>query len=93
MDPSTEVRKGVSFVSCEQESMLFLILHLPIANQLQTLNTVTTTVEERDTGRRYSLRSRHLIACDGARSLVRKVLKVASEGEETCTWRLTQSRD
>lgn len=28
VDPNTEVRKGVAFVSCEQASMLFLILHL-----------------------------------------------------------------
>ncbi|KAI7778068.1 hypothetical protein LA080_002643 [Diaporthe eres] len=61
----------------------FVYQKLRVDPNTETLNTVTTTVEERDTGRRYSLRSRHLIACDGAKSQVRKVLKVASEGEET----------
>lgn len=92
VDPNTEVSKGVAFVSCEQASVLSVILHLYVVDRPQTPNTVTTTVEERSTGRRYILRSRHLIACDGARSQVRKVLKVASEGEETCKWRLTRSR-
>lgn len=84
VDSNAEVRKGVAFVSCEQASMVLVILHRFVVDRPQTLNSVTTTVEERSTGRRYILRSRHLIACDGARSQVRKLLNVASEGEETC---------
>ncbi|KIX02969.1 uncharacterized protein Z518_06519 [Rhinocladiella mackenziei CBS 650.93] len=44
---------------------------------------ITTTVEERATGHRFQIHSRYLIACDGARSKVRSVLGVESDGEDS----------
>ncbi|KAF2664156.1 FAD binding domain-containing protein [Microthyrium microscopicum] len=63
-----EIRKGASFVAL---------------NQSPGSKTVMTTVEERKTGRQYQIQSRHVIACDGARSKVRAFLGIESEGEET----------
>lgn len=48
----------------------------------QTDNQVISTVEERGTGRQHRISSRHVIACDGARSQVRKALNIDSEGED-----------
>lgn len=45
---------------------------------------VLTTVEDRGARKEYKIRSRHVVACDGAKSAVRKFLGVTSEGEETC---------
>lgn len=49
----------------------------------QDSNGVTATVEERTTGQQFQLRSRYLIACDGARSKVRSELDVESDGEDS----------
>jgi len=64
---NVEIRKGVSFVSLQDES-----------------DSVTTTVEERATGRIYSIRSKFVIACDGARSKVRDYMGIESDGEDSC---------
>ena len=40
-------------------------------------------MEERATGKTYTIQSRHVIACDGARSSVRKFLNIASNGEDS----------
>jgi 2-polyprenyl-6-methoxyphenol hydroxylase-like FAD-dependent oxidoreductase len=44
---------------------------------------VETVVEDRTTGDFYAIRSRHVIACDGAKSKVRTSLGVESEGEDS----------
>jgi len=49
----------------------------------QKHDEVTTTVEDRETGKTYSIRSRFLIACDGAKSRVRQSLGIESEGEDS----------
>lgn len=49
----------------------------------QNENEVISTVEERATGKQYRIHSRHVIACDGAKSQVRKALQVDSEGEDS----------
>ena len=67
-DPSVSIRKGVSFVSSKQVSS----------------DCVITTVEERATQRHYQIASRHVVACDGARSKVREFLGIESEGEDSC---------
>ncbi|KAK7432760.1 hypothetical protein QQZ08_000620 [Neonectria magnoliae] len=41
-----------------------------------------TTVEERATRTRWNITSRHVIACDGAKSEVRKDLGIECEGED-----------
>ncbi|KAF2014634.1 FAD binding domain-containing protein [Aaosphaeria arxii CBS 175.79] len=64
-DPNVEIRKGVAFVSCDQNG-----------------DFVTTTVEERATKEQWQVVSRHVVACDGARSQVRKFLRIESEGED-----------
>jgi 2-polyprenyl-6-methoxyphenol hydroxylase-like FAD-dependent oxidoreductase len=46
-------------------------------------NSVLTTVEERATGGIYQIRSRHVIACDGAKSKVREFLGIESDGEDS----------
>ena len=46
-------------------------------------DSVLTTVEERATGLRYDVRSRHVIACDGAKSKVREFLQIESDGEDS----------
>lgn len=43
-----------------------------------------TTVEERATKRRYTVTSRHLVGCDGAKSQVRRCLGIETEGEDGC---------
>jgi 2-polyprenyl-6-methoxyphenol hydroxylase-like FAD-dependent oxidoreductase len=45
--------------------------------------SVHTTVEDRATGHRYQIRSRHVIACDGAKSKVREFLQIESHGEDS----------
>ncbi|KKK14302.1 hypothetical protein ARAM_000790 [Aspergillus rambellii] len=44
---------------------------------------VLTTVEDRTSGQEYVVKSKHVVACDGARSAVRKFLGVDSEGEDS----------
>jgi 2-polyprenyl-6-methoxyphenol hydroxylase-like FAD-dependent oxidoreductase len=41
-------------------------------------------IEDRGAKKTYELESRHVIACDGARSRVRETLKIRSDGESTC---------
>ncbi|KAJ5113522.1 hypothetical protein N7456_002056 [Penicillium angulare] len=50
---------------------------------------VMTTIEDRATQTNYNVKSRHIVACDGAKSAVRKYLGIASEGEETCETMMT----
>ncbi|KAB5545740.1 FAD binding domain-containing protein [Coniochaeta sp. 2T2.1] len=45
-------------------------------------NTVISTLEERSTKTRWQVQSTHVLACDGARSEVRKSLGIESEGED-----------
>ncbi|BCS23026.1 uncharacterized protein APUU_31251A [Aspergillus puulaauensis] len=44
---------------------------------------VLTTVEDRSSGREYVVKSTHVVACDGAKSAVRRFLGVESEGEDS----------
>ncbi|KAL2817900.1 FAD binding domain-containing protein [Aspergillus cavernicola] len=46
-------------------------------------NHVLTTIEDRCSGRQYVIKSTHVVACDGARSAVRRYLDVESEGEDS----------
>lgn len=41
-------------------------------------------LEQRSTGSRWVVRSKHVVACDGAKSQVRKDLGIESEGEDGC---------
>lgn len=45
---------------------------------------MVATIEDRASGTEYKIKSRHLVACDGAKSAVRTFLGITSEGEETC---------
>lgn len=51
---------------------------------MKNKDEVFTRVEERTTGRQYVIRSQHVIACDGGRSAVRKMLEIECEGEDSC---------
>ncbi|KAK6073120.1 FAD binding domain-containing protein [Seiridium cupressi] len=64
-DPNVEMRKGVAFVSCQQNG-----------------DVVTSTLEVRENGHQFAVRSRHVVGCDGAKSQVRKFLDIGSEGED-----------
>lgn len=79
-----EVRKNHSFVSLEQESCMHadIVFIFCITNLYQNSDEVITTVEDRVTRKEYRIKSRHVIACDGAKSAVRKHLGITSEGEE-----------
>ncbi|KAH8595335.1 FAD binding domain-containing protein [Bisporella sp. PMI_857] len=52
-------------------------------NCRQDGESVITTVEDRSTGSFYEICSRHVVACDGARSKVRECLGVSTEGESS----------
>jgi len=45
---------------------------------------VYTTVEDRNAGGTFEVRSQHVIACDGARSQVRSNLGIECDGEDSC---------
>lgn len=49
----------------------------------QKHSKVTTIVEERESKRRYSINSEYVVACDGAKSAVRKFLGVQCDGEDS----------
>ncbi|KAH7165134.1 3-propionate hydroxylase [Fusarium sp. MPI-SDFR-AT-0072] len=49
----------------------------------QTRDSVTTVVEERVTGQLYKVRSKYVIACDGAKSKVRDYVSIQSDGEDS----------
>ena len=49
----------------------------------QTPTDVLTTVEERASGHQFQIRSRYVVACDGARSKVREHLGIESDGEHS----------
>ncbi|KAF5966558.1 3-propionate hydroxylase [Fusarium bulbicola] len=49
----------------------------------QTKDSVTTIVEERATGQLYRVRSKYVIACDGAKSKVREYVDIQSDGEDS----------
>lgn len=50
----------------------------------QTEDSVTTVVEERATGQLFKVKSKYVIACDGAKSRVRSCIGIESEGEDSC---------
>jgi 2-polyprenyl-6-methoxyphenol hydroxylase-like FAD-dependent oxidoreductase len=45
---------------------------------------VVTVVEERSSASIYEIRSEYVVACDGAKSAVRKFLGIDCEGEDSC---------
>ncbi|KUL86909.1 hypothetical protein ZTR_05351 [Talaromyces verruculosus] len=44
---------------------------------------VITTIEDRGTKKTYRVKSKHMVACDGAKSAVRNYLRVQTEGEDS----------
>ncbi|KAJ5906421.1 FAD binding domain-containing protein [Penicillium subrubescens] len=44
---------------------------------------VITTIKDRDSNETYRVRSKHVVACDGAKSAVRNFLGIESEGEDS----------
>ena len=55
-------------------------------NFIQKGGEVYTTVEDRVTGNEVNIKSRHVIACDGARSKVRACLGIETVGEDGCKY-------
>lgn len=50
----------------------------------QDNDCVTTTIEDRNSGATFKVKSQHVIACDGARSRVRSTLGIQCDGEDSC---------
>ncbi|CAG7952011.1 unnamed protein product [Penicillium salamii] len=48
-----------------------------------SLKQVITTIEDRVSKETYKVRSKHVVACDGAKSAVRNFLGIESEGEDS----------
>lgn len=53
-------------------------------DEMLTLTYVIATVEDHGTQREYTVKSKYLIACDGAKSPVRTFLGMEIEGEDSC---------
>lgn len=83
-EPKVEMRKGVAFLSCRQVCHSSAWLSNACLTRFQDGRVVTSIAEERSTKTRWAIRSRHVVACDGARSEVRKYLGIATEGEDGC---------
>ncbi|KAI9147056.1 FAD binding domain-containing protein [Paramyrothecium foliicola] len=66
-NPNVEIKKGVAFLSCRQDD---------------EDSDVFTTVQDRNTGASWEIRSKYVIACDGAQSQVREFLGIENEGED-----------
>ncbi len=86
MEGQVEIRKNHSYVQCEQVSTHQLVTWFEThQSHSQYKDHVITTVEDRTTNKAYKIRSKYLIACDGAKSRVRSSLGVECEGEDGCT--------
>ncbi len=62
----------------------------------QDADGVTAVIEDRDTGRRESVRARYMVACDGADSVVREMLDIDLVGEAPLSFDINlffESRD
>jgi 2-polyprenyl-6-methoxyphenol hydroxylase-like FAD-dependent oxidoreductase len=82
---NVEIHKNVSFVSLIQVCIVFMKIRVGSKLTIpQDNGHVLTTVENGTTGSKYCIRSKHMVACDGARSHVRTFLGVESEGDEGC---------
>ncbi|EMR63979.1 putative -dichlorophenol 6-monooxygenase protein [Eutypa lata UCREL1] len=67
----------------EKEAEVEIWKGASIVSCQQDNSTVTSVVEERATKRMWNVRSKHVIACDGARSKVREHLGIETDGENT----------
>lgn len=79
-----EVRKNHTFVSLEQVRSC---AHSCLGNGYslkQFEDYVITKIEDRASKEVYKVRSKHVVACDGAKSAVRDFLGMDSEGEDSC---------
>ena len=91
-DTNVEIRKGIAFVSCVQVIVVNRSNSISTrSNKRQDHDEVITTVEECATKARYRIRSRNVIGCDGAKSEVRKSLGIECEGEDSCTFLITNN--
>ncbi|OJJ33796.1 hypothetical protein ASPWEDRAFT_69580 [Aspergillus wentii DTO 134E9] len=50
---------------------------------------VITTIEDRNTKQEYKIKSKHVVACDGAKSAVRRHLGIECEGEDSLETMMT----
>lgn len=57
-----------------------------MSNNPQFEDCALTTVEDRGAKREYTVKSKHVVACDGAKSAVRRVLGIESEGQDSCKY-------
>jgi 2-polyprenyl-6-methoxyphenol hydroxylase-like FAD-dependent oxidoreductase len=55
-----------------------------LTQKIKKDDRVITVVEDRNSHENYEICSRHVVACDGARSKVRETLGIQCEGESTC---------
>lgn len=72
------------FVQEQLPDDLCIIRNASFLSCYQDDDHVYTCVEDRATGTTFTVRSKHVIGCDGARSRVRASLHIESDGEDSC---------
>ncbi|CAH0033221.1 unnamed protein product [Clonostachys rhizophaga] len=84
-DPNVEIRKNVAFITSRQVPEPSKKKYTWLTLMLEVDDHVISTVEERSTKAQWQVRSRHVLACDGAKSQVRADLAIESEDETMMT--------
>ena len=85
-DPNVAVFKNMSFISCREVRHPTHVDQIPLTVFIQKGGEVCTTIGDRVTGDEVNIKSRHIIACDGARSKVRACLGIETVGEDGCKY-------
>lgn len=83
-----EIRKNHTFVGLEQVGICTHSFPCNGCSLNQFDDHVITAIQDRDSKEVYKVRSRHVVACDGAKSAVRSFLGIKSEGEDSCKYTL-----
>lgn len=85
-DPNITLKKGFSIHAVDQVRPRDIDLNMEgmlIEAPIQTEHEVLATIEDRSTGQLHQTKARHLIACDGRKSRVSKLLGIESESEDS----------
>lgn len=80
------------FISRNLPDTVEIIRNASFVSCQQDDEGVTTTVEDRNSGTAFKVKSQHVIACDGARSRVRSSLGIEPDGEDSCELNLVTER-
>lgn len=72
------------FISRNLPDTVEIIRNASFVSCHQDNDCVMTTVEDRNSGATFKVKSQHVVACDGARSRVRSILEIECDGEDSC---------